>query len=201
MRYNHTSGLGAPIPGLLIGLIMIVCPFMQPRPVFADAKKACGLFLKGYREQSKTAEIQIALRCDGHQEGDNKPQDFPTGEPLVVGLTVTTSDSRENDRVELEYDFALQNITVSPDTTVAILTFHAHLSDISGKTYAYAKAWPLSFLQDCAGGRSGCSKFGYALALPAGRLTACTKKNGDGPGEISPEFSCSASQVFRYKFR
>jgi hypothetical protein len=186
---------------LLLGVIMIVCLFMQPRPVFADAKKPCGLFLKGYREQNKTAELQIALRCDGHQEGDNKPQDFPTGEPLVVGLTATTSDRRENDQVELEYDFALQNITVSPDTTVEILTFHAHLADISGKTYAYAKAWPLNFLQDCAGGRSGCSKFGYALALPASRLPACTKKNDDGPSEISPEFSCSASQVFRFKFR
>jgi len=73
--------------------------------------------------------------------------------------------------------------------------------DISGKPQVYAMAWPRSFLQDCAGGRSGCTKFGYALALPASLVKGCTKKDESGEAEISDDFMCRGSTDYRFKFR
>ena len=101
---------------------------------------------------------------------------LPIHVPLLIGLTATTSDVRENDRVDIEYDFPLQKAVVLQDTTEMTLTFHAHLNDIFGKTHVYAMAWPHSFLQDCAGGRSGCVKFGYALAIPTSRSSAARRR-------------------------
>lgn len=162
----------------------------------ANERRACGLFLDSYRELGKVAEFKIALRCDaGQREG------FAVNEPLLVGLTATSSDKRENDRVEFEYDFPVQPALVSPDTTAASMTFHAHLGDISGKSYVYAKTWPRSFLQDCAEGRSGCMKFGYALALPMNLAQPCVKKDESGYTQISDDFLCKGSGDYRFKFR
>jgi hypothetical protein len=189
MKNWLTPGLVA--AGLCIGL----------GPAAAYDKKPCALFLKSYREVGKTAEFVIALRCDGYSEGDNKPQDFPIGDVLVIGLTATSSDKEENDRAEIEYDFAVQRAVVSAKTTADVLTFHAQLSDIAGLTHVFAKAWPESFLQDCSGGRSGCRKFGYALAAPASLPKFCSKRVDKDVTETSDELACSASAFFRFKFR
>jgi hypothetical protein len=126
---------------------------------------------------------------------------FPVNEPLLIGLTATTSDDRKNDSVELEYDFPLQNLIVLPDTTSVMLVFRAQLTDISGKTHVYAMAWPLTFLQDCAGGRSGCTRFGYALAPPASLSKVCITKNDSGQNETTDDIRCRALMDRRFKFR
>jgi hypothetical protein len=180
----------------ILGVLMVVGLFMPAVSHAADEKKGCGLFLDSYRELSKVAEFKIALRC-----GNGQTEQFPISEPLVIGLTATTSAARENDRVEIEYDFAVQNAVVLPSTTAVALTFHAQLADISGKMHAYAVAWPRSFLQDCAGGRSGCKKFGYALSLPASLSKVCVKKDETGETTIKEEFICTGSTDYRFKFR
>lgn len=182
----------------LLGILVIAGLLIARASDAANERKPCGLVLDSYRELGKVAEFKIALRCDAGQK-----EAFPIGEPLLIGLTATTSDVRENDRVEIEYDFPLQNVVVLPDTTALVLTFHAQLSDISGKPQVYAMAWPRSFLQDCAGGRSGCAKFGYALALPASLVKGCTTKDESGSGEpeMSDDFMCRGSTDYRFKFR
>lgn len=162
----------------------------------ANEKKPCGLFLESYRELGRVAEFKIALRCTGSQK-----EPFPVNEPLLVGLTATSNEAREGDLAELEYDFPLQNVVILRGTTETTLTFHAQLSDIAGKSHVYAMAWPLSFLQDCGGGRSGCARFGYALARPASLSKACIKKDKYGDEEISDDFMCRASKDYRFNFR
>lgn len=100
---------------------------MTPASGAPNEKRPCDLFLESYQALGKVAEFKIALRCEsGLKEA------FPINEPLLIGLTATTSNERENDRVEIEYDFPLQNAVVAPDTTAVVLTFRAQLSDISG---------------------------------------------------------------------
>jgi hypothetical protein len=198
----------------VLGVAMIAGVFTAPLSHAANERRSCGLFLDAYQELSKVAEFKMALRCDGGQK-----EAFPVNEPLLVGLTATTSDAREKDLVEIEYDFPLQNAIVLPDTRVVMLTFHAQLTDIIGKKYVYGMAWPRSFLQDCAEGRSGCIKFGYALARPASLSNVCVKKDQDGEGtwqdttelvnklnrtlrdQMSEDFMCRGSADYRFKFR
>lgn len=180
---------------LVVGLA-IAGPFVTPVSNAADTKKLCDLLLDSYRELGKVAEFKITLRCDASLEVA-----FPVNDPLVIGLTATTSDDRESDRVEIEYDFPLQNLVVVPDTTLVTLTFHAQLADISGKTHVYAMAWPLAFLQDCAGGRSGCTRFGYALAPPASLAKICITKNESGQNETTDDIRCREFLNRRFKFR
>jgi hypothetical protein len=161
-----------------------------------NEKRPCDLVLNSYQELGKVAEFKIALRCDS-----GRKEAFPINEPLLIGLTATTSNARDNDRIEIEYDFPLQNAVVLPDTTAVVLTFHAHLGDISGKTHVYAIAWPRRFLQDCAGGRSGCAKYGYALAMPASAAKTCTKKDEYGEITIIDDLMCKGSTDYRFKFR
>jgi hypothetical protein len=162
----------------------------------ASERKPCGIFLDKFLEIGKLAEFKIALRCEADQKDA-----FPVNEPLLIGLTATTSDNRDNDRVEIEYDFPLQNVVVAPETITVILTFHAQFADISGKSYIYAKAWPRGFLAGCAEGRSGCTKFGYALAMPRSLLQDCTKKDENGGSQLSEDFPCRGSENYRFKFR
>jgi hypothetical protein len=181
-----------PLPGVLViaGLLMTTASDA------ANEKRPCDLFLESYQALGKVAEFKIALRCES-----GRKEAFPINEPLLIGLTATTSNDRENDRVEIEYDFPLQNAVVAPDTTAVVLTFHAHLSDIFGKTHVYAMAWPRSFLQDCAGGRSGCAKFGYALAMPASATKTCMKKDEYGEMTVIDDLMCKGSTDYRFKFR
>ena len=158
--------------------------------------KPCGILLNQYQEVGKLADFKIALRC-----GSDQKEAFPINEPLVIGLTATTSDKRENDEVEIEYDFPLQNIVVPPQAGTLTFTFHAQLSDISGKTYVFAKVWPRAFLQDCADGRPGCMKYGYALGMPNSLSEVCFKKDEDGNKEFIDSFACRGSDNYRFKFR
>jgi hypothetical protein len=162
----------------------------------ATVKKHCDLSLGNYRELGKVAEFNIVLRCDGGEKVA-----FPVNEPLLIGLTATTSDDRTNDSVELEYDFPLQNLVVLQDTTSVTLVFRAQLTDIPGKTHVYAMAWPLTFLQDCARGRSGCARFGYALAPPASLAKVCFTKNELEQNETTDDVRCRALTNSRFKFR
>jgi hypothetical protein len=162
----------------------------------ANGKKPCALLLDRYQAIGKVLEFRIALDCVNGGEVE-----FPINEPLLIGLTATTSKAREDDRGEIEYDFPVQNVVVLPDTTTVTLIFHAQLADLAGKNQVYAMAWPRSFLQDCAGGRSGCAKYGYALARPAGAAKACMKKD-DQSGEMVPsdDFLCTGSKDYRFGF-
>jgi hypothetical protein len=162
----------------------------------ANERKPCGLHLDKYQELGKLAQFTVTLRCDAAQK-----EGFAVNEPLLVGLTATTSAERQNDVVEIEYDFPLQPAVVTPDTTAVTLTFHAQLGDIPGKTYVYAMAWPRVFLRDCADGRSGCMRFGYALAMPASLSQSCLKKDKYGDTELSDDFMCRGSSDYRFKFR
>jgi hypothetical protein len=195
-RWAARRGPESACPRLLSSIVLIAGLLGTSATQAANERKSCGLFLDHYQESGKLAEFKIALRCDGVQK-----EAFPINEPLLIGLTATTSDSRENDRVEIEYDFPVQGAVVSPETTAVSLTFHAQLSDISGKIYVYAKAWPRSFLQDCADGRSGCLKFGYALAMPASLSQSCVKKDDHGENQLSDDFLCVGSADYRFKFR
>ena len=181
---------------VLVAGLAIAGPFVMPVSNAADAKKPCYLLLDSYQELGKVAEFKIALRCD-----DSQKVAFPVNEPLVIGLTATTSSDRTSDSVEIEYDFPIQNVVILPDSAAVMLTFHAQLTDISGKTHVYAMAWPLSFLQDCAGGRSGCVRFGYALAPPTSLLKICITKDESGESQISDDFRCKAIIHSRFKFR
>jgi hypothetical protein len=180
---------------ILAGLA-IVGPTAPPALKAAGTTRACDIALDSYRERGKLAEFNMVLRCDDRQKGA-----FAVNEPLLLGLTATTSDKRENDSMELEYDFPLQNIVISPGTTALQLTFHSQLADIFGKTHVYAMAWPLSFLQDCAGGRSGCRRFGYALDPPTSISPICTKKDEDGEIQETGDARCAAFLNRRFKFR
>jgi hypothetical protein len=180
----------------LFGLAAIASLFASavagaPAP---NSDKSCALALDNYQASGRVAEFKVALRCDN---GDG----FPINEPIVIGLTATTSAERQNDRAEIEYDFPLQNAMIAPDTAVMTFTFHAHLGDISGKTHVYAVAWPQSFLQDCAGGRSGCKRFGYALGFPENLEKLCVVKNESGEETIKDGFRCNGSKDYRFKFR
>jgi hypothetical protein len=162
----------------------------------AANQKACGLYLHSYQVREKVAEFNVALRC-----GSADSEAFPVSEPLVIGLSATTVGEREDDQAEVEYDFPVQNAIVMPDTTELMLTFHAQLSDVSGKTHVYAMAWPRKFLQDCSGGRSGCAKYGYALARPSSLSKQCMVKNESGDTVLSDDFLCQGSRDYRFKFR
>jgi hypothetical protein len=180
----------------VLGVVTIAGMFTAPLSHAAAERKPCGLSLDTYQESGKVAEFKIALRCDGDQK-----EAFPLNEPLVIGLTATTSATRENDLAEIEHDFPVQNTVILQDTKTLMFTFHAQLADIVGKTHVYGMVWPRSFLQDCAGGRSGCKKFGYALARPASLSTVCITKDQSGDDQISDDLICRGSTDYRFKFR
>jgi hypothetical protein len=196
--YGWMRGRNGSHSGLMriIGVLGIVYLSMVGTSHGANERKPCGLVLDSYKELARVAEFRVVLRCDGGQK-----EGFPLNEPLLIGLSATTSDTRENDRVEIEYDFPLQNLVVSSDTTAVALTFHAQVVDISGKTHVYAIAWPRSFLQDCPAGRSGCAKFGYALAMPVSLSKFCLQKDEGGEIVVKDDFMCTGSTDYRFKFR
>ena len=81
-----------PLPGTLLIAGLLMTPAsgaarMRSRP--------CDLFLESYQALGKVAEFKIALRCES-----GRKEAFPINEPLLIGLTATTSnDERENDSV------------------------------------------------------------------------------------------------------
>ena len=160
----------------------------------ANEKRPCDLFLESYQALGKVAEFKIALRCES-----GRKEAFPINEPLLIGLTATTSTERENDRVEIEAIFP---------RTPCLAGHHGGSADLPRPSQRHFRQDPClchglaaQLPPDCAGGRSGCAKFGYALAMPTSAAKTCMKKDEYGEMTVIDDLMCKGSTDYRFKFR
>lgn len=203
-----------PFRGCNLSVISWVLLLLFSKSSLSEETLQCSICLQNYQEQNGLASFTLSMQCGGQCKLDDKYKiksiydnntvisdnaSLPTNAPFLLGLTTTTAtpDADTYDDKGREYDFALQPFKLEKTSQNLDFTFHAQLSDIAGMRYVVAKAWPLSFLQNCSDGRSGCKKFGYALAAPPSCFTK--DANGEKTAVNSPE--CTPSEFYLFKFR